>query len=74
MKQLADDVGYVFYLEPGPAAGDERRVLGSGDPRRRAAAGAQRRHGRAHQRRGADDFTFDTERKTLPIVFIQNAA
>ena len=27
IRQLADEVGYVFYIEPGPGAGHQRRLL-----------------------------------------------
>ena len=65
-------VGYVFYIEPGPAPGTNIAYLGPGDQGRRAAAGAQRRHGRAHQRRVAELHASTTTKGVLPIVFIQN--
>ena len=41
IRALADEVGYVFYVEPGPEPGNERGVLGTGDQSGRAAKGAQ---------------------------------
>ena len=73
IKALADEVGYVFYLEPGPEPGDERGVLGTGDQGRHAAARAQHQHGRAHQRRGARLSRSTRRAAMLPIVFIQNS-
>ena len=72
IKQLADEVGYVFYVDPGPVPGHEHRLLGTGDQGRRAAAGAERQHGRAHQRRVAELQLRQPASTTLPIVFIQN--
>ena len=54
IRQLADEVGYVFYIEPGPDARHQHRLLRARDQGRRAAAGAQHRHGRADQRRVAE--------------------
>ena len=51
INQLADDVGYVFYIEPGPAPGVNVRVLGARGEGRRAAARAQRQYGCRDQRR-----------------------
>ena len=45
------EVGYVFYIDAGPGARHEHRLLGAADQSRPGAARAQRRHGRLHQRR-----------------------
>ena len=71
IKALAHEVGYVFYIDPGPALGHEQGLLGPGDPRRRAAAGARPGARRAAQDGQELGFRFDKEKKELPIVFIQ---
>jgi hypothetical protein len=71
VKELADDVGYSFYLEPGPHPGlsvaywgPELRV---GPPQPALSANMD-----GHTTIDKVDFTFDTESKVLPIVMIQN--
>jgi hypothetical protein len=71
VKELADDVGYAFYLEPGPQPGlsfaywgPELRV---GTPQPALNANMD-----GHTTVDNVDFTFDTESKVLPIVMIQN--
>ena len=34
VQHLADEAGYVFYITPGPAAGDEPGLLGAAGPGR----------------------------------------
>ena len=53
INELADKVGYVFYLEPQSTPGHEHRLLGAADQGRRAAAGPEHQHGRAQQLRVA---------------------
>ena len=50
VSQLADEVGYTFYVEPGPDPGDEPRLLGAGDAGRPAPAGADGERRRRRQR------------------------
>ncbi len=70
IRRLANLVGYVFYLDPGPHAGHERRLLGSADqvgPVQPAlAVDADASTNVEHLQ-----FTFDNDRKTLPILIIQ---
>ncbi|WP_447979267.1 hypothetical protein [Candidatus Nitrospira bockiana] len=71
IKELADDVGYSFYLEPGPQPGISFAYWGPelriGEPQPALNANMD-----AHSNIDSIDFTFDTESKTLPIVLIQN--
>ena len=71
VKALADDVGYVFYLDPGPVPGmntaywgPEIRVGTAQLPLDVALDGA-------HNNVTSLSFRFDKERKELPVVFIQ---
>ena len=50
VRALADEVGYVFYIDPGPAPGSSVAYWGPEVKVERAAAGAEHRHGRADQR------------------------
>ena len=58
-------VGYVFYLDPGPVPGIEQGLLGAADQGWPGAAGTERRHGRLHQR-GEPAFHASTRRRTDP--------
>ena len=40
IQQLAKDAGYVFYIQPGPRAGNEPGLLGAAGQDRRPATGA----------------------------------
>jgi hypothetical protein len=72
VKKLAADAGYVFYLEPGPTPGTSKAYWGPeirvGSPQPALTTNS-----------GALDnvenisFTFDKERKTMPIVFFQES-
>ena len=55
------EVGYVFYIEPGPAPGHVEGLLGPGDPRRRAAAGAHRSTWTRSPTSRSSSFNFDKE-------------
>ena len=73
IKQLADDVGYVFYIEPGPAPGTSIAYWGPeikvGMPQPALNTNMD-----AHTNVESLNFNFDTESRTLPILFIQNQA
>jgi hypothetical protein len=70
IQQLARDVGYVFYLEPGPAPGTSTAYWGPeirvGVPQPALTAGMD-------AKTNVEDlsFAFDRERKTIPIVYFQ---
>jgi hypothetical protein len=70
IKQLASDVGYVFYLEPGPAPGTSVAYWGPeirvGVPQPALTAGMD-------AKTNVEDlnFEFDRERKKMPIVYFQ---
>jgi hypothetical protein len=73
IKRLAADVGYVFYLEPGPAVGTSKAYWGPeirvGEPQPALSTNLD----------GASNveslsFNFDRERKKMPIVFFQESA
>ena len=71
VKELADDVGYSFYLEPGPQPGMSFAYWGPelrvGEPQPALNANMD-----GHTNVNDVSFTFDTESKVLPIVMIQN--
>lgn len=73
IKQLADEVGYVFYIEPGPAPGMSIAYWGPeikvGVPQPALSINMD-----AHTNVESLNFNFDNESKTLPILFIQNQA
>jgi hypothetical protein len=73
LKRLADEVGYVFYLDPGPAPLVNRAYWGPeikvGPPQPVLNVDMD-----AHTNVESLAFRFDTESATLPVVFIQNQA
>lgn len=73
VQQLARDVGYVFYVEPGPAPGLNFAYWGPeikvGPPQPALNMDMD-----AHTNVEQLSFSFDKEQKELPIVFIQNQA
>jgi hypothetical protein len=71
VKQLADDAGYTFYLEPGPALGMSVAYWGP-EIRVGAPQPALNFNMDAHTNVEALSFTFNNESKTLPVLFIQN--
>jgi hypothetical protein len=70
IRRLAGEAGYVFYLEPGPEPGTSKAYwgpeirLGAPQPALTANMDAQTNVEQL-------SFTFDKERKKLPIVFFQ---
>lgn len=70
IRRLAGEAGYVFYLEPGPEPGTSKAYwgpeirLGAPQPALTANMDAQTNIEQL-------SFTFDKERKKLPIVFFQ---
>jgi hypothetical protein len=71
INALADEVGYVFYMEPGPLPGQSIAYWGPeikvGTPQPALNINMD-----AHTNTEALDFSFDGESATLPIVLIQN--
>jgi len=71
LKKLADDVGYVFYVEPGPAPGTNIAYFGPemklGVPQPALNVDMD-----AHTNVESLSFGFDPTKGVLPIVFIQN--
>lgn len=71
LKQLASDVGYVFYLDPGPVPGTSKAYWG---PEIRIGAPQPALNldlDTPHRNVETLSFNFDKERKELPIVWIQ---
>jgi hypothetical protein len=72
IRQLAADVGYVFYLNPGPAPGTSTAYWGPeikvGPPQPALNIDMD-----AHTNIESINFDFKTGDNVLPIVFIQNA-
>ncbi|MBN1569763.1 MAG: hypothetical protein JXA73_18100 [Acidobacteria bacterium] len=71
VKKLAEDVGYVFYVEPGSAPGISFAYWGPqlkiGTPQPALNVDMD-----AHTNVESMNFIFDADSKKLPIVFIQN--
>lgn len=71
VKQLAEEVGYIFYIEPGPAPGTNIAYFGPeikvGVPQPALNVDMD-----ALTNVEALSFTFDPTKGVLPIVFIQN--
>jgi hypothetical protein len=71
IRQLADDVGYVFYIEPGPAPGTNIAYFGPeikiGVPQPALNLDMD-----ALTNVESLSFSFDPTKGVLPIVFIQN--
>jgi hypothetical protein len=72
LKKMAEDVGYVFYVEPGPAPGTNIAYFGPelkvGVPQPALNLDMD-----AHTNVESMSFSFDPTKGVLPIVFIQNA-
>jgi hypothetical protein len=70
VKRLAGEAGYVFYLEPGPAPGTSKAYWGPeirvGEPQPALTTNMD-----AHSNVEQLQFTFDKNRKKIPIVFFQ---
>jgi hypothetical protein len=71
VKALAEEVGYVFYIDPGPVPGVSKAYWGPeirlGVPQPSLNAGLDGPHDNVT----ALSFSFDKEKKELPVVFIQ---
>jgi hypothetical protein len=71
VNKLATDVGYVFYIEPGPVPGSNIAYWGPeikvGIPQPALNVNMD-----AHTNVESLNFRFDGTSKTMPIVFIQN--
>ena len=71
INQLADEVGYVFFITPGPAPGMNVAYWGP-DIKIGVPQPALNTNMDAHTNVESISFSFDTENKVLPILFIQN--
>jgi len=71
IKSLAHEVGYVFYIDPGPAVGMSKAYwgpeirVGAPQPALNVALDGP------HNNVKSLSFRFDKERKELPVVYIQ---
>ena len=70
IKKLARESGYVFYLDPGPAPGVSVAYWGP-EIKVGVPQPALNTNMDAHTNVESLRFTFDKERKKLPVVFIQ---
>ena len=74
IKALAHEVGYVFYIDPGPAPGMSKAYWGPeiriGAPQPALNIGLDGPHNNVKSL----TFRFDKERKELPVVYIQEPA
>jgi hypothetical protein len=72
IKSLADEVGYVFYIDPGPAPGMSIAYWGPeikvGPPQPPLNVDMD-----AHTNVESLSFSFDTESKMLPVILIQES-
>jgi hypothetical protein len=73
LQQLADEAGYVFYVEPGPAPGTNIAYFGpeikAGEPQPALTIDMD-----ANTNVESLSFKFDSTKGVLPIVYIQNQA
>ncbi|VWX57039.1 conserved hypothetical protein [Burkholderiales bacterium 8X] len=73
LKKLAAEAGYVFYLEPGPTPGTSKAYWGPeirvGQPQPALTTGMD-----SQTNVEQISFDFDRERKSMPVVFFQEAA
>jgi len=71
LKALADEVGYVFYIDPGPVPGMSKAYWGPeiriGVPQPALNSGFDH----AHDNVSSLSFSFDKEQKEMPFVYIQ---
>ena len=71
IQKMADEVGYVFYVEPGPVAGTNVAYFGPeikiGVPQPALNVDMD-----AHTNVESLSFSFDPTKGVLPVVFIQN--
>ncbi len=74
IKALAHDVGYVFYIDPGPVPGMSKAYWGPeiriGAPQHALNLALDGPHGNVKSL----SFRFDKERKEIPVVYIQEPA
>ncbi len=72
VRKLAADVGYVFYVEPGPAPGTSQAYWGPeirvGQPQPALSTNMD-----AASNVEQISFSFDRERKKMPVVFFQDS-
>lgn len=71
IKMLADEVGYVFYVDPGPAPGTNTAYWGP-EIKVGPVQPALNVNMDAHTNIESLSFRFNGEAQTVPIVFIQN--
>ncbi len=72
IQQLAEDVGYVFYIDPGPAPGTNVAYWGP-EIKIGVPQPALNYDMDAHTNVESLSFTFDSTNTTLPVVFIHNS-
>jgi hypothetical protein len=70
IKKLADEVGYTFYIDPGPTPGVNKAYWGP-EIKVGAPQPALNVDMDAHTNVESINFRFDNEKATLPIVWIQ---
>jgi hypothetical protein len=72
IKQLADDVGYVFYIDPGPAPGTNVAYWGP-EIKVGVPQPALNNDMDAHTNVESLSFSFDSANTILPVVLIHNS-
>ncbi len=72
IKQLADDVGYVFYIDPGPAPGTNTAYWGP-EIKVGVPQPALNYDMDAHTNVESLSFSFDSANTILPVVLIHNS-
>jgi hypothetical protein len=74
IRALAQEAGYVFYIDPGPLPGVSKAYWGPeirlGTPQHALNVSLDGPHGNVKSL----SFSFDKERKELPVVYIQEPA
>jgi hypothetical protein len=72
IEALARDVGYVFYIEPGPAPGTNKAYWGP-EIKVGVPQPALNTHMDVHTNVESLNFQFDAQQRELPVVFVHNA-
>jgi hypothetical protein len=71
VEEMAREVGYVFYIEPGPAPGTNTAYWGP-EIKLGVPQPALNTDMDAHTNVETLNFQFDAQKRTLPVVFIHN--
>jgi hypothetical protein len=72
IRSLAEEVGYVFYIDPGPKPGMSTAYWGPAIKVGPAQPALNTAEMDVHANVESLSFSYDSEKATLPVIFIQN--